>query len=70
MSYFWYVAGAYAVFAAFLVWDYAVPRLRLANARRAIVRRGARDAARAGHAAAVPAADTTARATPDDGSTA
>ena len=46
MSYFGYVVGAYAVFAAFLAWDYLVPRLRLQRARRAIGRRAARDAAR------------------------
>ena len=47
MSYFEYVVGAYAVFAAFLAWDYLVPRLRLRRARRAIGQRAARDAARA-----------------------
>ena len=51
MSYLEYVIGAYGVFAAFLAWDFVVPRLRLARARRAIVRRAARDAARAGSSA-------------------
>ena len=38
--------GAYAVFAAFLAWDFLVPRLRLARARRNIVLRAKREAAR------------------------
>lgn len=46
MSYREYVIGAYAVFAAFLAWDFLVPRLRLARARRNIVRRANRQAAR------------------------
>ena len=50
MNYLEYVVGAYAVFAAFLVWDFVVPRLRLARVRRAIVQRVARDAARSGAA--------------------
>lgn len=48
MSYLEYVLGAYAVFAAFLAWDFLVPRLRLARARRAIVQRARREAARNG----------------------
>jgi heme exporter protein D len=48
MTYQGYVAGAYAVFALFLAWDFVVPRLRLAKARRDIAKRAARDAARAG----------------------
>ena len=48
MNYMEYVVGAYAVFAAFLAWDFAVPRLRLGRVRTAIVRRVAREAARAG----------------------
>ena len=51
MSYLEYVVGAYTVFAAFLAWDFVVPRVKLARTRRAIVRRAARDAARAGSAA-------------------
>ena len=47
MSYAEYVTGAYAVFAAFLAWDFLVPRWRLARARREIARRAARDVARA-----------------------
>jgi heme exporter protein D len=47
MNYVEYVIGAYAVFAAFLAWDFVVPRLRLARARRRITQRAARDAARA-----------------------
>ena len=47
MSYAGYVAGAYAVFAAFLAWDFVVPRWRLARAKREIGRRAARDVARA-----------------------
>jgi hypothetical protein len=46
MNYLEYVIGAYAVFAAFLAWDFLVPRLRLAKARRDIVRRAARETAR------------------------
>lgn len=46
MSYREYVIGAYAVFAAFLAWDFLVPRLRLVRARRNIVLRARREAAR------------------------
>ncbi len=46
MSYLEYVIGAYAVFAAFLAWDFLVPRLRLARASRNIVLRAQREAAR------------------------
>ena len=46
MSYQAYVIGAYAVFAAFLAWDFAIPRLRLARTRREIAQRAAREAAR------------------------
>lgn len=46
MSYREYVVGAYAVFALFLAWDFLAPRLRLARARRNIVLRAKRDAAR------------------------
>ena len=46
MNYLEYVIGAYAVFAAFLAWDFAVPRLKLARTRREIARRAAREAAR------------------------
>ncbi|HEU0153680.1 MAG TPA: heme exporter protein CcmD [Arenimonas sp.] len=46
MSYLEYVIGAYAVFAAFLAWDFAVPRLKLARTRREIAQRAAREAAR------------------------
>ena len=46
MSYLGYVVGAYAVFAAFLAWDFLVPGLRLARARRNIVLRAKREAAR------------------------
>ncbi len=49
MSYREYVLGAYAVFAAFLLWDFLIPRLRLAKARRDIAGRAARDAARSGN---------------------
>ena len=51
MSYQNYVLGAYAVFAAFLAWDFVVPRLRLARTRRAILLRAKRDAARSGNPA-------------------
>ncbi len=46
MSYREYVLAAYAVFAAFLAWDFLVPRLRLARVRRAIVLRAQRSLAR------------------------
>ncbi|WP_290889644.1 heme exporter protein CcmD [Arenimonas sp.] len=46
MSYLEYVVGAYAVFAAFLAWDFAVPRMKLARTRRDIVQRAKREAAR------------------------
>ena len=46
MSYLEYVVGAYAVFAAFLAWDFLAPRLRIARTRRAIVQRARREAAR------------------------
>lgn len=46
MSYLEYVVGAYAVFAAFLAWDFLVPRLKLARTRRDIAQRAAREAAR------------------------
>ena len=46
MSYLEYVVGAYAVFAVFLAWDFAAPRLKLARTRRDIARRAAREAAR------------------------
>lgn len=46
MSYQNYVLGAYAVFAAFLAWDFVVPRLRLARIRRAIALRAKREATR------------------------
>jgi heme exporter protein D len=46
MSYLEYVVGAYAVFAAFLAWDFLVPRLRLARTRREILLRAQRAQAR------------------------
>ena len=46
MSYLEYVVGAYAVFAAFLAWDFLAPRLRIARIRRAIVQRARREASR------------------------
>jgi hypothetical protein len=52
MSYLEYVLGAYAVFAAYLAWDFTVPRLRLRRVRAAIVQRARREDARnAGSAA-------------------
>ena len=41
-----YVAGAYAVFALVLGWDYLAPRLRIRRTLRAIAARMRRDAAR------------------------
>ncbi|MBY4595125.1 heme exporter protein CcmD [bacterium BD-1] len=46
MSYLEYVVGAYAVFAAYLAWDFLAPRIRLARARRNIVQRARREASR------------------------
>jgi heme exporter protein D len=51
MTYANYVAGAYAVFAAVLAWDFFAPRLRLARVRRQILQREKRDAARAANPA-------------------
>lgn len=39
-----FVAAAYAVFAAVLVWDYLAPRIRLGQVRRAIALRVSREA--------------------------
>jgi hypothetical protein len=41
-----FIASAYAVFAAVLVWDYLAPRIRLARVRRDIALRGRRESAR------------------------
>jgi hypothetical protein len=41
-----YVAAAYLVFAVILMWDYLLPRIKLAQVRRAIAQRARRDAAR------------------------
>jgi len=41
-----FVASAYGVFAAVLVWDYLAPRGRLARVRRDIALRGRRETAR------------------------
>lgn len=46
MSYLEYVLGAYAAFAAFLAWDFVLPRLRLRRVRAAIVQRARREDAR------------------------
>ncbi len=46
MSYIEYVVGAYAVFAAYLAWDFLAPRLRIGRTRRAIALRARREAAR------------------------
>jgi heme exporter protein D len=42
MSYLGYVVGAYAVFAAVLVWDFSVPRLQIRQQLRAARRRKTR----------------------------
>ena len=47
MSYQNYVVGAYAVFAAVLLWDFVVPRLQIRRELRAARLRKARDAKRA-----------------------
>lgn len=52
MSYLEYVLGAYAVFAAFLAWDFVAPRLRLRRARATVVQRAQREAARQAGSAA------------------
>lgn len=49
MSYLEYVVGAYAVFAAYLAWDFAAPRWRIRRTQRAISQRARRDAARQGN---------------------
>ena len=41
-----FVASAYAVFAAVLVWDYLAPRIRLGNIRRAIALRLRRESSK------------------------
>lgn len=41
-----YVVAAYVLFAAVLAWDYAVPRLKYRQVRRAIALRARREAAR------------------------
>ena len=41
-----FVASAYAVFAAVLVWDYLAPRIRIGSVRRAIALRVRRDASK------------------------
>ena len=46
MSYRDYVVAAYAVFAAFLLWDWLAPKLQLRAALRAVRQRAARLAAR------------------------
>jgi len=49
VSYLEYVVGAYAVFAAYLAWDFMAPRWRIHRIRRAIGQRARREAARQGH---------------------
>ncbi len=46
MNHAGYVGAAYAVFAVVLAWDFFVPRLKLAQVRRAIAQRARRDAAK------------------------
>ncbi|KFN44700.1 hypothetical protein [Arenimonas oryziterrae] len=46
MNRFDYVKVAYAVFAVVLAWDYAAPRVRFAQVRKAIALRLRRDAAK------------------------
>ena len=46
MSYREYVVAAYAVFAAFLLWDWLAPRLQLRAALRAAKARASRAASR------------------------
>ncbi len=46
MSYFGYVAGAYAVFAAVLAWDFLSPRLQVRRELRAARLRAARETRR------------------------
>ena len=46
MNFNGFVASAYSVSAAVLVWDYVAPRVRLGTIRRAIVMRARREAAK------------------------
>ena len=46
MNFNTFIASAYLVFAAVLVWDYVAPRIRLAKVRRDIAGRIRRDATR------------------------
>jgi heme exporter protein D len=41
-----FIASAYLVFFAVLVWDYVAPRIRLGNIRRAIALRARREKAK------------------------
>ncbi|MEZ5544651.1 MAG: heme exporter protein CcmD [Lysobacteraceae bacterium] len=41
-----YVWASFALFVVMLVWDYLSPRIRFARARRAVLARGKREAAR------------------------
>ena len=47
MTYVEYVTGAYAVFAAVMLWDFVVPHLQIRRELRAARLRKARDAKRA-----------------------
>ena len=47
MTYVNYVIGAYAVFAAVMLWDFVMPRLQIRRELRAARLRKARDAKRA-----------------------
>ncbi len=46
MTYLEYVVAAYAVFATVLLWDFVVPRIRIARLRRAIRLLAGRQSAR------------------------
>ncbi|HSX64138.1 MAG TPA: heme exporter protein CcmD, partial [Pseudoxanthomonas sp.] len=46
MTYLSYVAGAYAVFAVVLLWDFVVPRLQIRRELRAARLRAARESRR------------------------
>jgi len=46
MNFNTFVASAYSVFAAVLLWDYLAPRIRLGHVRRAIAMRARRETAK------------------------
>jgi heme exporter protein D len=51
MNYLGYVIGAYSVFAIVMLWDYLIPRLKIAHTLRTVHQRARREAARTNDAA-------------------